>query len=288
MVKAILEKQWSGQHHRMPGLAEAKAKLNLSEEQLQRYRNEVREKLTCGMAQSLISVEYCEPHLIWSMDIFEKQHHGIKFHVLQVIDLGSRMKFDPLIKECALTGDEVADHINMLMHLHGAPLFLKRDNGANLNSVSILAILNLFGAIPVSSPPYCPQYNGVMERGQGETKRYLRVLCKDESKELDIFSACVHMAILRANNRKRKALNDRTAQEVWEEEHLHVPKREREAIYNGLKILAAKILDGLSVTQRNAKGAVESAWRKAVRTYLEEKEYIRLYRDGKPLREAIV
>lgn len=188
IVKAILRAKWSGQRHRMPGAAEAKAKLDLSEERLQAYRNEVRKELTCGMAQSLISVEYCEPHLIWSMDIFEKWHHGIKFHVLQVIDLGSRMKFDPLIKECALTGDEVADHINMLMHCHGAPLFLKRDNGSNLNSSSILAILNLFGEIPLNSPPYCPQYNGVMERSQGETKRYLRVLCKDKSKKW-IFSA---------------------------------------------------------------------------------------------------
>ena len=205
MVKAILQTQWSGQRHRMPGTAAAKAELHLSESQLQTYRNEVREELNRGMAQSLISVEYCEPHLIWSMDIFEKWHHGIKFHVLQVIDLGSRIKLEPLIKECAFTGDEIAEHINMLMHFHGAPLFLKRDNGTNLNSGSILEILNLFGAIPVNSPPYCPQYNGVMERSQGEIKRYLNVLCKDKTKDFDLFSACVHMAIMRANGRKRKA-----------------------------------------------------------------------------------
>lgn len=287
MVKAILKTQWSGQRHRMPGTAAAKAKVNVSEDQLQILRNELREELIHGMAQSLISVKYCEPHLIWSMDIFEKWHHGIKFHVLQVIDLGSRIKLEPLIKESALTGDEIAEHINMLMHFHGAPLFLKRDNGTNLNSDSILAILNLFGAIPVNSPPYCPRYNGVMERSQGETKRYLNVICKDETKEFDIFSACVHMAIMRANGRKRNVLGGRTAQEVWDEEYLHFSKREREAIYNELKILAAKILDGFSAMQRNAKGAVESAWRKAVRTYMEEKEYIRLYRDGKPLRSAI-
>lgn len=81
-------------------------------------------------------------------------------------------------------------------------------------------------------------------------------------------------------------MNDRTAQNVWEDEYLCFTKREREAIYNELKILTAKILNGFSDIQRNAKGVVESAWRKAVRTYLEEKEYIRLYRDGKPLREA--
>ena len=31
----------------------------------------------------------------------------------------------------AFTGEEVAEHLNYLMHKHEAPLFLKRDNGSN-------------------------------------------------------------------------------------------------------------------------------------------------------------
>ena len=68
----------------------------------------------------------------------------------------------------AFTGEEVAEHLNYLMHKHEAPLFLKRDNGSNLNSGEVLSILKMFAVIPFNSPPGFPQFNGVMERSQGE------------------------------------------------------------------------------------------------------------------------
>ena len=283
-VKAVLKAQWNGQRHRMPGVAEAEAQTHFSAEQMRKFRNRVREELKLGMAHSLISVEYSEPHLIWSMDIFEKWHHGIKFHVLQVIDLGSRIKLDPLIKAKPITGEEVADHINMLMRCHGAPLFLKRDNGGNLNSSAVFSIMNLFGVIAFNSPPGCPQFNGVMERSQGEVKRYLNVMCHAQSNDLDVFSSCVYVAIQRANWRKRPVLKGENAENVWSKEYLYFSKRERENIYNELKNLAAEMLNGFPLKKRNRKDAVACAWRQAVRAYLEEKGYIRLYRDGKPLR----
>ena len=132
----------------------------------------------------MLSVEYCEAHLIWSMDIFEQVHRGVRFHVLQVIDLGSRVKLEPAVKPGAFTGEEVAEHLNYLMHKHEAPLFLKRDNGSNLNSGEVLSILKMFAVIPFNSPPGFPQFNGVMERSQGEIKRYLRAILKDRE-ELD-------------------------------------------------------------------------------------------------------
>lgn len=45
--------------------------------------------------------------LIWSMDIFEQVHHTVCFHMLQVIDLGSRRKLELTIKGGAFTGKEV-------------------------------------------------------------------------------------------------------------------------------------------------------------------------------------
>ena len=133
----------------------------------------------------MLSVEYCEAHLIWSMDIFEQVHRGVRFHVLQVIDLGSRVKLEPAVKPGAFTAEEVAEHLNYMKHKHEAPLFLKRDNGSNLNSGEVLSILKMFAVIPFNSPPGFPQFNGVMERSQGEIKRYLRAILKDRE-ELDI------------------------------------------------------------------------------------------------------
>ena len=57
---------------------------------------------------------------------------------------------------------------------HGAPLFLKRDNGGNLNHHLVDELLGEYLVIPINSPCYYPQYNGGIERGQGDIKACLR------------------------------------------------------------------------------------------------------------------
>lgn len=287
IVQDVLKSQWHGGRHRLRGVADIRLQHpEFTEQQIQNFANEVRNELLQGNAKSMISVEYGEPHLMWSLDIFEKWHRGIKFRVLQVMDLGSRIKLFPAIKPGDFTGEEIAEHINMLMRIHGAPLFLKRDNGGNLNSRELFEIMKMFAVIPFNSPPYCPQFNGVMERSQGEIKRYLRFMLKDTKTE-DTFSAAVYLAIDRANHRKRKVLNGQNALECWEKPFLKFSKREREAIYFEIKDVANQILHAFSPQKQKRKDAFACAWRKAVTQYLEAKEYIRLYRDGKPLREAM-
>ena len=157
--------------------------------------------------------------------------------MLQVIDLGSRMKLEPVIKPGAFTGEEVAEHLNYLMHKHEAPLFLKRDNGSNLNSSEVLSILKMFAVIPFNSPPGFPQFNGVMERSQGEIKRYLRAILKDRE-ELDSFAVAVHLSVERANRRRRAVLAGKNAWERWKEEFPHFTRRERGSVYLEIKRLA--------------------------------------------------
>ena len=200
----------------------------------------------------------------------------MRFHVLQVIDLGSRVKLEPAVKLGAFTGEEVAEHLNYLMHKHEAPLFLKRDNGSNLNSSEVFSILKMFAVIPFNSPPGFPQFNGVMERSQGEIKRYLRAILKDRE-ELDAFAVAVHLSVERANRRRR------AAQERWEEEFSHFTRRERESIYLEIKRLAEWILETATRKKQLRKDAGAHAWRIAIQRYLESNEYIRLFRDGRVL-----
>ena len=135
VILQLLKQQLHGNRHRLRAVSAVHAQHpEYSTRRFQELANELRLKLLRGKRKSMLSVEYCEAHLIWSMDIFEQVHRGVRFHVLQVIDLGSRMKLEPAIKVGAFTGEEVADHLNYLMHKHEAPLFLKRDNGSNLNS----------------------------------------------------------------------------------------------------------------------------------------------------------
>ena len=287
IIKAVLESQWNGGRHRLRGIKEVKSQYpELTEGQIQKLANELRSELVANNAKSMIQVEYCEPHLIWSMDIFIKRYQGVKFYVLQVIDLGSRMKLDPAIKTSDFSSEEVAAHINMLMHIHEPPLFLKRDNGGNLNGGEIKEIMRMFAVIPFNSPAHYPQFNGVMERGQGEVKRYLKVVLKGD-KKADMFSQSVYWAVDRANLRRRKVLNNRSALECWNESFSHFTRREREAVYNELKVETGRLLEAFSEEKQMRHDAFNSAWRKSVCRYLENKGYIKLYRDGQELRKKM-
>ena len=140
----------------------------------------------------------------------------------------------------------------------------------------------MFAVIPFNSPPGFPQFNGVMERSQGEIKRYLRAILKDRE-ELDAFTVAVHLSVERANRRRRAVLAGKSAQERWEEEFSHFSRRERESIYLEIKRLAEWIQETFPRKKRLRKDAGAHAWRIAIQRYLESKEYIRLFRDGSEL-----
>lgn len=284
ILQLLKQQQRHGNRHRLRAVSAVHAQHpEYSTRRFQELANELRFKLLRGERKSMLSVEYCEAHLIWSMDIFEQVHRGVRFHVLQVIDLGSRVKLEPAVKPGAFTGEEVAEHLNYLMHKHEAPLFLKRDNGSNLNSGEVLSILKMFAVIPFNSPPGFPQFNGVMERSQGEIKRYLRAILKDRE-ELDSFAVAVHLSVERANRRRRAVLAGKSAQERWEEEFSHFTRRERESIYLEIKRLAEWILETFprekTTEERRGRARLENR-----HTALsgKSKEYIRLFRDGSEL-----
>lgn len=141
ILQLLKQQQLRGNRHRLRAVSVVHAQHpEYSTRRFQELANKLRLKLLRRERKSMLSVEYSEAHLIWSMDIFEQVHRGVRFHVLQVIDLGSRMKLEPVIKPEAFTGEEEAEHLNYLMHKHEAPLFLKRDNGLNLNSSEVLSI----------------------------------------------------------------------------------------------------------------------------------------------------
>ena len=116
------------------------------------------------------------PGSVWGMDIFEIRmaHLPGKQFVLCVADLASGYKFDPLATATEPRGPEVSDHLEKLFERVGRPLFLKRDNGGNLNHGAIDNLLAPNHVLPLNSPCYYAPYNGAVERGQGEIKWKLR------------------------------------------------------------------------------------------------------------------
>ena len=201
ILQLLKQQQLRGNRHRLRAVSVVHAQHpEYSTRRFHELANKLRLKLLRRERKSMI----------WSMDIFEQVHRGVRFHMLQVIDLGCRMKLKPAVKPGAFTGEEVAEHLNYLKHKHEVPLLLKRDNGSNLNSNKVFSILKMFAVIPFNSSPGFPQFNGVMERSQGEIKRYLRAIQKDRE-ELDSFAVVVHLSVERANQCRRAVLAGKSA-----------------------------------------------------------------------------
>ena len=178
--------------------------------------------------------------------------------------------------------DDVILQLLKKQQKHGKRQRLCAVNGSNLNSREVLSILKMFAVIPFNSPPGFPQFNGVMERSQGEIKRYLHAILKNKE-ELDSFTVAVHLSVERANRRRRAVLAGKCACERWEEEFSHFTRRERESIYLEIKWLAEGILGTFPRKKRMRKDADAHVWRIAIQRYLESNEYIRLFRDGRDL-----
>ncbi len=241
-------------------------------------QNEISERFKAyynqTVEQEMHQIRYCEPHLIWAMDISEYNFEGYIFHVLQVVDLGSRRKFEPEIKIGAFTSDEVSFFLNCLMHKYGEPLFLKRDNGTNLKGY-VENILETFGVIPLNSPPYCPRYNGVIERAQGEIKQKVIKLTKGDRVTEGIRGTILY-AINESNNKKRAYLNTLSPLELWEQSHRNFNRWERGKIYKEIKNHVERIVNGLGLKKHQIAGA----WRAAIRYKMEELEIISIKKHG--------
>jgi hypothetical protein len=69
-------------------------------------------------------------------------------------------------------GLNVVRALKYLFHLYGAPLVLKSDNEAALDTSDIRQLLKTWGVTHLLSPRYFPRYNGSCEAGIGTLKTY--------------------------------------------------------------------------------------------------------------------
>jgi hypothetical protein len=149
------------------------------------------------------------PRLIWAMD--DTEYHPDpaypKAYLHTVQDVGSRYKFEPLVGLALAHGEEIAAHLNELFERYGPPLFLKRDNGKNLNHSIVEELLAAWLVIPVNSPCYYPQYNGGIEIAQREIKARLSLRPQLPSAFLTIEA---DLDIHALNHRARPCLGHRT------------------------------------------------------------------------------
>lgn len=213
-------------------------------------------------------VSWHQPDVAWAIDATERgrDRQGRKLYIHAVQDLCTRYRFAPLVALDS-KGAAVAAHLEKLFRKHGAPLFLKRDNGSPLNDTAVNAVLADYGVIPLNSPAHYPRYNGAMERGIREVQQALgECLTKPRRWQPSALLPYIIAVQHALNCRPRRSLHGHTACEAYHHQpHLRYSKRERLATFRRIRLHANDRLESLERLDQRSIGA---AWRHAAETWL--------------------
>jgi len=222
-------------------------------------------------------LEWLVPGAGWAIDITEHCHPGCesrKTSYSHMQDLASRYKFNPMGGEIPC-GEEIGGYLNATIHRFGAPLFLKRDNGGNLNHGAVNEVLADHFIIPINSPPYYPPYNGAIEEAQTELKNgldgKLRFRPDCDYEHMEMYAATVENDL---NHKLRPCLGGRNSCQVYFDNKRTFSKWERRDAYEWITNLRNDILCGTIDVQPDA------AWRIAVEKWLVENGIIRVTING--------
>lgn len=209
--------------------------------------------------------------LVWALDDSEYQPDPLypKAYLHNIQDLGSRYKFEPVVGLELAHGPKVASNLNDLFEVHGPPLFIKRDNGGNLNHTLVEAVLESFMVIPINSPCYYPQYNGGIERAQYEIKEQLSRM---PSLPPAFLSIQAELDVQSLNHRPRSCLGYRSSCQVFtagRETARVFNRRKRREVYEWIKQKTVELMNGECYD-------CNAAWRLAVETWLLENNFIEI------------
>ncbi len=240
----------------------------ISRRELARLVAAERGRQNLGRRQVCKRVTWHAPNVAWALDATERgrDRRGRKLYVHAVQDLCSRYRFAPLAA-LESKGPAVAAHLSKLFRRHGAPLFLKRDNGSPLNHAAVNAVLADFGVIPLNSPAHYPRYNGAIEKGIREMKAALGECLVQPALWQPNAVAPYLLAVQHALNcRPRRSLHGHTACEAYHHQpHARRSKRERLAVFEWIRIHAIDRINQLETCNHRS---VAAAWRLAAETWL--------------------
>lgn len=251
----------------------------VSRRELQAMVAMARHDLNTVYRQNLRRIHWNVPNVAWSMDPSEygqRDETGVKVHLNQMQDLASRYKFSPMTGGVPY-GEEIAGYLAATFKRFGSPLFLKRDNGGNLNHVAVNDALADYFVIPVNSPVHYPPYNGAIEEAQTELKNGLeaKLMYKPccPSEHLEAYASTVEHDL---NHRPRPCLNGRNSCQIYFTGKRTFTKWERRDAYAWITNVQNDILCSEGVQP-------QAAWRIAVEAWLKMKGFITVTINGKVL-----
>ena len=140
-----------------------------------RYRRCVRRRAERWQCQ----LEWRLPGTVWAADFKERREplEGQYGWLLSIKDLASgyQLAWQPLVQA---TAEVVQAVYAALFAQHGRPLVLKTDNGGPFRADEIKHFLAEQDVIPLFSPKRRPQYNGGVERANGQLAGYQEALAQ--------------------------------------------------------------------------------------------------------------
>jgi transposase InsO family protein len=216
--------------------------------------------------------------LAWSCDATEYGPDGVL--IIPVQDLASRYRFTPLVTD-HLDGHQIAAHLERLFRQHGAPLFLKRDNGSPFNHHAVDQLLARFRVLPLNNPPHFPRYNGAMEKGTRDFKAALDQRQQRRVPGPTDFALTVELTAHELNHQPRRCLNGRTACAVFHD-HAHRLRwtlRQRQTIFR-LLLHQFGVMSGKMPKGRQPTPA--TTWRVTVEAWLRCQGLIAVRQNQKP------
>jgi transposase InsO family protein len=243
---------------------------SVSRRELQSMVAMARHDLNEAHRQNLRRIHWNVPNLAWAMDPCEYKQHdapGDKVYLNHMQDLASRYKFNPMTGEIPC-GEEISGYLAATFNRFGAPLFLKRDNGSNLNHVAVDTVLADYFVLPINSPVHYPPYNGAIEEAQTELKNGLtaklahKPCCPRE--HLEAYASTVEHDL---NHQLRPCLNGSNACQVYFRGKRTFTKWERRDAYVWIANLQKDMLCCDEVKP-------QAAWRIAVEAWLSMKGFI--------------
>ena len=155
--------------------------------------------------------------------------------------------------------------LRSLFDRYGAPLVLKRDNGSNLVHAMVDGLLDEYGVLALTSPPYYPRYNGAIEYAQYEIKATIDVLTLTGTP----LSTALATAPVLLNTQPLPCLDGQTASQTFlTTPHLFQQDftlERRKEVKHWIQDHATTILEHMP---KGGRRAPDTAWRQALETWM--------------------
>jgi transposase InsO family protein len=154
--------------------------------------------------------EFLAPNVAWSEDFIEVKPEG---KVLRVQDDFSRLALGGEHRR-EWTGADVSRFLDAGFRRYGRPYFFKHDLGGEFRDGIFQAFLRGNQVIAFPNPPYCPTYNGKMERQNGAVRFWLARAVDDRPALEDVLREIRLSQLDNNHDRRKEVLGDRTPQEA--------------------------------------------------------------------------